>query len=95
MKNLELSNYKSQNNKTKYLNNTWRDRSLKIKKNFLELKNDFIGLKDGELKDRELITIKNSRNVCSLLCLCDIDRFEEKKMEQKSSIKKQFVQLVD
>ena len=67
MKNLELSNYKSQNNKTKDLNNTWRNRSLKIKKNFLELKNDFIGLKDGELKDRELITIKNSRNVCSTI----------------------------
>ena len=54
MKNLKHSNYKNGNTEAKYLNNTRRNRFLKIKNSLLELENYFIGLKDGELKDREL-----------------------------------------
>lgn len=52
---------------------------FKDKKNFSELKNDFIGLKDGELKDRELITIKNSRNICSTIYCVYVIQIDLKK----------------
>ena len=48
---MENSNYKMENNQTKYLNNT---RFLKVKNSLLELEKDFIELKDRELKDREV-----------------------------------------
>ena len=50
---MESSNYK---NETKYLNNMQKNRFSKVKKSLLELEKDFIELKDGELKDREVNT---------------------------------------
>ena len=58
MENLKQPNYKNENIKTKCINNAQRNRFLKLKNSLLELENGFIGLKDGELKDREL-KIKN------------------------------------
>ena len=54
MENLKYSNYKSKNIETKCLSNMWINRFLKVNNSFLELENDFTGLKDGELKDRKL-----------------------------------------
>ena len=54
MENVKQPNYKNENIKTKYINNAQRNRFLKLKNSLLELENDFIGLKDEELKDKEL-----------------------------------------
>ena len=51
MENLKHLNYKNENIGIKYLNSTRKSIFLKVKNNLLELKNGFIGLGDGELKD--------------------------------------------
>lgn len=58
MENVKQPNDKNENIKTKYINKAQRSSFLKLKNSLLDLENDFIVLKDGELKDREL-KIKN------------------------------------
>ena len=48
---MENPNYKNENTERKYLNIMWRNQFLKVKNSLLELKKDFIALKDIELKD--------------------------------------------
>ena len=57
MEKLKHPVYKNENIETKYLNNTRRNRFLKVRNSRLEQENDFIGLKDTELKDR----VKNQK----------------------------------
>ena len=47
---MENSSYKNDNVERKYLNNMLKNRFLKIKNSLSELENDFIELKDRELK---------------------------------------------
>ena len=49
---MENPNYKNENIETKYLNNMRKNQFLKLKSSLLELKKDFIELKDREWKDR-------------------------------------------
>ena len=51
---IENLNYKSKNLERKYLNNMWNNQLVKVKINLLELGNNYIQLKDGALKDREI-----------------------------------------
>ena len=46
----------------KKLNNTRKNRFQKVKNDLLELENNYIELKDGDLKDRELKTYKEKKN---------------------------------
>ena len=47
---MENSSYKNDNVERKYLNNMLKNQFLKIKNSLSELENDFIELKDRELK---------------------------------------------
>ena len=51
---MEDSNYKNENIEIKYSNNMPKTQFLKVNDSFLEWKKDFIKLKDGGLKDREV-----------------------------------------
>ena len=51
---MENRNYKNGNTERKYLNITRKNQFLKVKNSLLEFEKDFIGLKDIELKYREL-----------------------------------------
>ena len=66
MESLKYLSYKSENIEAKHLNNTQRNRFLKLKSVFLELQNDFLGLKDAELKYQKEKAQVFSRQ---LLCL--------------------------
>ena len=82
MENLKYSNNKNENNAVKYLNSSRRSRFLKVKDNLLELENDFISLKDGELKDRELKIKKGIEALFFkqiIVSIDDMDKFEQKK----------------
>ena len=50
----ENRNYKNENIEGKYLNNIEKKQFLKVKNSILVLEKDFTGLKDRELKDREV-----------------------------------------
>ena len=50
----ENPNYKNENIEGKYLNNIEKKQFLKVKNSILVLEKDFTGLKDRELKDREV-----------------------------------------
>ena len=54
MENIKHTNHKSENIETKYLNNTRKNKFLKVTSSLYKLGNNFIELKDGELKDRKL-----------------------------------------
>ena len=85
MENLKYSNNKNENNADKYLNSSRRSRFLKVKDNLLELENDFISLKDGELKDRELKIKKGIEALFFkqiIVSIDDMDKFEQKKGRQ-------------
>ena len=85
MENLKYSNNKNENNAVKYLNSSRRSRFLKVKDNLLELENDFISLKDGELKDRELKIKKGIEALFFkqiIVSIDDMDKFEQKKGRQ-------------
>ena len=79
MENLKYSKSRNENNEVKCLNNTQRNKFLKVKNSVLELENDIIGLKDGELQDREL---KIKKEIIELflkpiiISVDDMDRFE-------------------
>lgn len=47
MNRLRHQNYKNENTETKYLNNIWENKILKVKNSLLELK-------DREIRDREI-----------------------------------------
>lgn len=70
---------------------------FKDKKKLFRIKKSFYRIKRWRIKRQRTNNYKKQQKYLfnHLLCLCDIDRFEEKKMEQKSPIKKHFVQLVD
>ena len=51
---MENSNYKNENIEKKYLNNTRKNKFLKVNNSLLELEKDFIELKEREVKDREI-----------------------------------------
>ena len=67
MNRLGHQNYKNENTETKYLNNTRKSRTLKVKNSLLELKKDFKELRDRELRDREIKIRKDFLN--QLFCL--------------------------
>ena len=47
----EIPSYKNESIERRYLNNVRKNQILKVKSSLLELKIDFIELKDRELKD--------------------------------------------
>ena len=79
MENLKYSKSRNENNEVKCLNNTQRNKFLKVKNSVLELENDIIGLKDGELQDRELKIKKEIKELFLkpiIISVDDMDRFE-------------------
>ena len=90
MKNSKHSNYNNENIETKYVNNIRKTRFLKVKNSLLELKKDFIELKDRELKD---IEVKIKREIDELfikpivVSVDDMGKFEQKEMKKKIPIK--------
>ena len=63
---------------------------LKVKNSLLELKNDFIDVKDIELKDREIKTKKEMEELFIkpiIASIEDVDRFEEEEMKKIRPIK--------
>ena len=63
---------------------------LKVKNSLLELKNDFIDVKDIELKDREIKTKKEIEELFIkpiIASIEDMDRFEEEEMKKTRPIK--------
>ena len=87
---MENVKYKNENIERKYLKNIRINQFLKIKNSLLELENDFIELKDRELKDRE---VKIKREIEELflkpiiVSLDDMDKFEQKEMKKIRPIK--------
>ena len=89
MENSKHSTYKSENIETKYLNNMRKTLLLKVKLSLLELKKNFIELKDKELKDRE-VKIKRELLLCIkpiTVSTDDMYMFEQKEMKKKRPIK--------
>ena len=68
---MENSNNKNKNIEIKYLKNIWKNWLLKVKNSLLELEKNFRGLKDTELKDREVKTKRDIEELFlnRLLCL--------------------------
>ena len=86
---MENLNYKNKNIDRKYLKNMQNNQYLKVKNSLLELKKDFIELKDRELKDRE-VKIKSEIEELFfkpiVVSLDDIDKFEQKKKNEETKI---------
>ena len=68
---MENSNNKNKNIEIKYLKNIWKNWLLKVRNSLLELEKNFRGLKDTELKDREVKTKRDIEELFlnRLLCL--------------------------
>ena len=68
---MENSNNKNKNIEIKYLKNIWKNWLLKVRNSLLELEKNFRGLKDRELKDREVKTNRDIEELFlnRLLCL--------------------------
>ena len=49
-----MRNYKNENTDAIYLNNISKNQFLKVKNSLLELEKDCMGLKVGELKDKDV-----------------------------------------
>ena len=87
---MENLKYKNENIERKYFKNIRINQFLKIKNSLLELENDFIELKDRELRDRE---VKIKREIEELflkpiiVSLDDMDKFEQKEMKKIRPIK--------
>ena len=87
MKNL---NYKNENIEKKYLNNMQKNQFLRVKNSLLELEQDFIELKDSELKDRE---VKIKREIDKIffksviVSIDDMDKFEQEEIKKMRPIK--------
>ena len=86
----ENPNYKNENIEGKYLNNIEKKQFLKVKNSILVWEKDFTGLKDRELKDRE---VKIKREIEELfwkliiVSFDDLDKFEQKEMKKIMLIK--------
>ena len=64
---------------------------LKTKNSLFKLEQDFIKLKDAELKDREIRIKKEIQELfikSIIFSVGDMDTFEEEKMERKTQLKK-------
>ena len=87
---MENLKYKNENIERKYFKIIRINQFLKIKNSLLELENDFIELKDRELRDRE---VKIKREIEELflkpiiVSLDDMDKFEQKEMKKIRPIK--------
>ena len=84
---MENQDYKDKNIEKKYLENTQNYQFLKVKNSLLELENDFIGLKDRELKDRKEIIkgeIEDLFHNQIIVSKDDMDRIEEQEMNNKT-----------
>ena len=87
---MENSNNKNENIKTKYLRNIQKNLILKVKNGLVELEQDFIELKNRELRDRE---VKIKRELEKLyfkpiiVSIDAMDKFEQNKMKKIRSIK--------
>ena len=89
MVNLKHSNYKNESIEAKYLNNVRKDRSLKVKNCLLQWENDFIELKDREIKDIEIKVKSEIEELFSkpmLVPIDDMGKFEQNEMKKKRSI---------
>ena len=89
MVNLKHSNYKNESIEAKYLNNVQKDRSLKVKNCLLQWENDFIELKDREIKDIEIKVKSEIEELFSkpmLVPIDDMGKFEQNEMKKKRSI---------
>ena len=63
----------------------WENQFLMVKNSVLELKKDFIDLKDGESKDREVaikIEIEELFFKTMIMSIYDMDKFEQKEMKK-------------
>ena len=96
---MENQDYKDKNVERKYLENMQNNQFLKVKNSLLELKEDFIGLKDRELKDRkEKIKgeVEELFHKQIIVSKDDMDRFEEQEMNKiRTIIRKWFDRLVN
>ena len=89
MVNLKHSNCKNESIEAKYLNNVRKDRSLKVKNCLLQWENDFIELKDREIKDIEIKVKSEIEELFSkpmLVPIDDMGKFEQNEMKKKRSI---------
>ena len=83
-------NYKNENIEKKYLNNMQKNQFLRVKNSLLELEQDFIELKDSELKDRE---VKIEREIDKIffksviVSIDDMDKFEQEEIKKIRPIK--------
>ena len=89
MVNLKHSNYKNESIEAKYLNNVRKDRFLKVKNCLLQWENDFIELKDREIKDIEIKIKSEIKELFSkpmLVPIDDMGKFEQNEMKKKRPI---------
>ena len=90
MENIKHTNHKSENIETKYLNNTRKNKFLKVTSSLYKLGNNFIELKDGELKDRKLEIKKEIKELffkLNIVPTYGMDRFEQNEMKKRRPIK--------
>ena len=82
---MENLGYKNENSEGKYLENMRNYQLLKVKNSLLELKKDFMELKDRELKDRKekcKTEIKELFHKPIIVSEDDMDKFEEQEMKK-------------
>ena len=63
----------------------WENQFLMVKNSVLELKKDFIDLKDGESKDREVAIKREIEELffkTMIMSIYDMDKFEQKEMKK-------------
>ena len=87
---MENRNYTKENIERKYLNNVQKNQFLKVKNTLFELENDFLELKDKELKDREVKIKKEIEELVFkpiIVSIDDMDKFEQKEMKKIKPIK--------
>ena len=82
---MENPSYKIKNIEKKFLNKMWENQFLMVKNSVLELKKDFIDLKDGESKDREVAIKREIEELffkTMIMSIYDMDKFEQKEMKK-------------
>ena len=82
---------KKKNNEKKYLETVIMNNFLKTKNSLFKLEQDFIKLKEAELKDREIRIKKEIEELFIkpiIFSVGDMDTFEEEKMKRKDQLKK-------
>ena len=87
----EIPSYKNESIERRYLNNVRKNQILKVKSSLLELKIDFIELKDRELKDSKINKIKSETEELFfkliIVSMDDMDKFEQKEIKRKNEMK--------